>query len=236
MAEKDSKKIVRLVSILTELQATKLVTATKLAHKFEVSTRTIYRDIKALEQAGIPIITEDGRGYTLMEGYRFPPVMLTERETNALVTAEKLIARNKDASFVKEYTDAITKIKAVLRYSVKDKADYLGERVYFDGNEGKERTSNDLSSIQYALTNHLLIQMEYEDEHKNRTSRTIEPFALLHSDGNWLLLAKCQLRNAYRFFRLDRVRQLNTTSTHYLPHDISLIAYFQKYHGTTLNP
>jgi len=235
MAEKDSKKIVRLVSILTELQAAKLLTATRLSEKFGVSTRTIYRDIKTLEQAGIPIITEDGKGYALMEGYRFPPVMLTESETNALVTAEKLITRNTDASFVKEYTEAITKIKAVLRYSVKDKADLLGNRVYFGVNEAKARTSNYLSEIQHALTHHLLMQINYEDEHKNITSRSVEPFALLHCDGNWILLALCRLRQDYRFFRLDRIQQLMTTSTYFTPHELTLMQYFQKYHNTSLN-
>ncbi len=67
------------------------------------SNRTIYRDMKALEQAGVPILTEDGKGYTLMEGYRIPPVMFTESEANALIIAEQLILKNKHASFVKEY-------------------------------------------------------------------------------------------------------------------------------------
>src|SRR6478735_1606336 len=101
------KRLPRLTAILTQLQTKRLLTATELAEKFEVSVRTIYRDIRALEQSGVPILTEEGKGYSLMEGYRVPPIMLTESEANALVTAEQLIRQNKDSSFVREYIEAI---------------------------------------------------------------------------------------------------------------------------------
>ena len=78
MKDNDTKRLSRLTAILTQLQTKRLLTATALADKFGVSVRTIYRDIRALEQAGVPILTEDGKGYTLMEGYRIPPVMFTE--------------------------------------------------------------------------------------------------------------------------------------------------------------
>ena len=91
MLDNDIKRLTRLTSILTQLQSKRLVTATKLAGKFGVSVRTIYRDIRALESAGIPIITEEGKGFSLMDGYRLPPIMLTETEANALITAELFI-------------------------------------------------------------------------------------------------------------------------------------------------
>src|SRR5699024_7123202 len=128
MNNNDTKRLSRLTAILTQLQTKRLLTATALADKFSVSIRTIYRDIRALEQAGVPIITEDGKGYTLMEGYRVPPVMFTEAQANALITAELLVLKNKDASFIKDYSEAIDKIKSVLKYSIKDKANLLAER------------------------------------------------------------------------------------------------------------
>src|SRR5580698_372269 len=97
------KRISRLVAILTELQTRRILTSTFLAEKFGVSVRTIYRDVKALEQAGVPILTEDGKGYSLMEGYRIPPVMFTENEANALITVEQLVLKNRDSSLIKEY-------------------------------------------------------------------------------------------------------------------------------------
>jgi predicted DNA-binding transcriptional regulator YafY len=90
----DTKRLSLLTSILTQLQTKRLfLTATDLANKFSVSKRTIYRDIKALEQAGVPILIEEGKGYTIMDGYRIPPIMFTESEANALRTAEQLITQ-----------------------------------------------------------------------------------------------------------------------------------------------
>jgi predicted DNA-binding transcriptional regulator YafY len=89
MNDNDTKRLSRLVAILTQLQTRRLITSTKLAEKFGVSTRTIYRDLKALEQAGVPILTEDGKGYTLMEGYKIPPIMFSENQANALILAEQ---------------------------------------------------------------------------------------------------------------------------------------------------
>ena len=115
MNDNDTKRLSRLTAILTQLQTKRLLTSTNLADKFNVSVRTIYRDIRALEQAGVPIITEDGKGYTLMEGYKIPPVMFSESQANALILAEQLVLKNKDTSFIKDYTEAIDKIKAVFK-------------------------------------------------------------------------------------------------------------------------
>src|SRR5690606_26055485 len=115
MNDNNTKRLSRLTAILTQLQTKRLLTATNLADKFNVSVRTIYRDIRALEQAGVPIITEEGKGYSLMEGYKVPPVMFTESQANALILAEQLVLKNKDTSFIKDYTEAIDKIKAVLK-------------------------------------------------------------------------------------------------------------------------
>src|SRR5690606_13797274 len=104
MYDPQIKRISRLTAILTQLQSKRLLTATELADKFSVSVRTIYRDIRTLEQAGVPIVTEDGKGYTLMEHYRLSPVALTETEANALITAEQLVLKNKDTSFIKAYS------------------------------------------------------------------------------------------------------------------------------------
>ena len=83
MPRSDIKRLSRLTAILTRLQTKRLVTAVELAKRFSVSERTIYRDIRALEAAGVPICTEEGRGYSLVAGYRLPPVALSEREANA---------------------------------------------------------------------------------------------------------------------------------------------------------
>ena len=96
----NTPRLSRLSAILIMLQSKKIVTATQIAKKFNVSTRTAYRDVKALEVSGVPLFTEEGKGYALMSGYTLPPVMFTEEEANALITAENMVSRNKDQSLV----------------------------------------------------------------------------------------------------------------------------------------
>jgi len=230
MIDNDTKRLSRLTAILLQLQTKKLLTATELSTKFSVSVRTIYRDIKALEQAGVPILTEEGKGYTLMEGYKIPPVMFTESQANALIVAEQLVLKNKDASFVKNYVEAIDKIKAVLGHTIKDKANLLAERTRFSQNVNSEKNSNNLSQLQFALTNFYLTKIEYINEAREATSRLIEPFALLSTQENWLLVAWCRSRNEFRFFRLDRIKRIETLSEKFDPHKMTLQEYFDRYH------
>ena len=184
--DNNRKRISRLTSIITQLQTKRLWTATQLSDKFSVSVRTIYRDIRALEEAGVPIITEEGKGYTIMDHYRLPPVMFTENEANALITAEQLVLKNKDASFIKDYTEAVAKIKAVLKHTLKDKANLLSERVHFSQNQNQETTSKHLSVLQFALTNFCLTEINYTDETGGSSIRSVEPFALYSTQENWL--------------------------------------------------
>ena len=230
MSDTDTKRLSRLTAILTQLQTKRLLTSTELASRFSVSIRTIYRDIKALEQAGVPILTEDGKGYTLMEGYRIPPVTFTESQANALILAEQLVLRNKDASFVRDYSEAIDKIKAVLGHSVKDKANLLAERTRYDQNLNSKRSSDNLSELQSALTNFNLTQIEYINEAKNATTRLIEPFALLSTQEGWLLVAWCRLRKEFRYFRLDRIKKLDVLTEKFTPHKMTLQEYFDRYY------
>ncbi|WP_291116018.1 helix-turn-helix transcriptional regulator [Empedobacter sp. UBA7248] len=228
MTDKDTKRLTRLTSILIQLQSKRLLTANELAEKFEISKRTIYRDIRTLEQAGVPVLTEEGKGYTLMEGYRIPPVMFTENEANALITAEQLVRKNKDASLVKDYTDAIHKIKAVLRNNTKDKANLLSERILSAQNLENSRTSNNLSILQLALTNFNLVQIQYHSPYNDETTqRTIEPFAIYTTQENWLLIAFCRLRKDYRSFRLDRIKSLLVLTDSFEKHKITFEEYIE---------
>lgn len=228
MNDNDIKRLSRLTAILTQLQTKRLLTANELAEKFSISKRTIYRDIKALEQAGVPILTEEGKGYTLMEGYRIPPVMFTEKEANALITAEQLILKNKDESFVKDYTNAVNKIKAVLQNNTKDRANLLSERTLAGYNWENNRTSNNLSVLQLALTNFNLVKIiYYSPDNQQTTERIIEPFAIYTTQENWLLIAFCRLRKDYRAFRLDRIQNLVVQNEVFEPHKITFEQYIE---------
>lgn len=230
MIDNDLKRLSRLTAILIQLQTKRLITATSLADKFEVSVRTIYRDIKALEQAGVPILTEEGKGYSIMDGYRLPPVMFTETEANALITAEQFIIKDKDASFVKEYTAAINKIRSVLPHHTKDKVDLLSSRIIYWNNYEEVKTSTYLSQLQLALTNYNMTKITYQvSDKEERTVRTIQPFALYNSSQeNWLVLAYCDLRKDYRAFRLDRIQSLELLPEKFEQHKMTLQKYFEE--------
>ncbi len=220
-------RLSRITAILTFLQSKKIITATELAHKFEVSIRTIYRDIKALEKSGIPVYPIEGKGYSLVKGYSLPPIMFTENEANALITAENLVAQNKDGSLVANHKKAITKVKAVLKQSSKEKAEILGNRMAYFQNFSQEITSNNLSSLQIAITNLKLANIAYQSKDGSKTIREIEPQAIYHTQENWVLIAWCRLRLDYREFRLDRILQLTVSGNKFEDRKFNLMAYFK---------
>ena len=227
MDSPEISRLSRLSAILIQIQTKRIVTATELAKKFQVSKRTIYRDLKALENAGVPIFTEEGKGYSLMEGYKLAPVMFSEKEANALILAEQLVLKNKDASFIKDYFQAIDKVKAILRYAEKDKAQILTQRTQYNEIKDLERNSANLSDIQYALTNHLVLNIDYQNKEEQASHRQIEPFALVSSE-NWYLIAYCRLRKEFRFFRLDRIQKLDLSNEKFEAHNMTLQEFFDK--------
>lgn len=223
----EKPRLARLTAILTQLQSKQILTARELAEKHDVSIRTIYRDIRTLESSGIPIVTEDGKGYSLMEGFNLPPVMFTEKEANALITAEQLVLNNKDASFVNEYQKAVTKIKSILRLAQKDKIEFLSERIVVRYEGDNKKTSDYLMVLQMAIANFNLIDLEYESLEGKFTKRIVEPFALYSTNGHWLLIAICQLRKDFRVFRLDHIQRLFVQNQHFKPQKITLQEYFE---------
>ena len=238
MKDNDTKRISRLTAILTQLQTKKILTSTSLAEKFDVSVRTIYRDIRALEHAGVPIITEDGKGYSLMDGYRIPPVMFTENEANALITAEQLVLKNRDSSLIKEYTEAINKIKSVLLYTTKEKVELLANRIAVSPAIPNTNTSDSLTLIQNALTAFKVLNITYQSEHKDeRTERKIEPFAFYYNlQESWTLIAYCRLRKDFRMFRLGRILKIEPLDLNFTPHKLTLKEYLDSKEKNFHNP
>ncbi|WP_118973986.1 helix-turn-helix transcriptional regulator [Taibaiella koreensis] len=227
MPAEEKTRLARLTAILLLLQSGRLVTAAYVAQRFEISIRTVYRDIRALEAAGVPVLAEEGKGYRLMEGYTLPPVMFTETEANALITAEQLIRTNRDASLVRDYTEAVTRVKAVLRQQVRSRSALLAERTVFRQNPAAERTSSHLSALQLALTHFQVVGLRYKAEGPDAPEeRIVEPFALYSTQENWILVAWCRLRNAFRSFRLDRIHTLHPLQEHFAPHALTLAQYF----------
>lgn len=224
------KRLPRLAAILMLLQTKRLVTATELAKRFGVSVRTIYRDIRALEVSGVPIGVEEGKGYSLGEGYKLPPVTFTEREANALITAEQIVLRTKDSSLKKEFTEAIDKIRAILRYAQKDKAELLAARVYVGRPSEGEPTSDCLMDLQMALTEFRLVRILYRAADGTDSDRLVEPFAIYNSyEEDWTMAAYCRMRRDFRAFRLDRIQGLQVLEERFEPHRMTVADYAASY-------
>ena len=218
----------RLISILTLLKSKRLLTATTLAEKFDVSVRTIYRDIRKLEEAGVPIVTIEGKGYSLMEGYTVAPVQFTEKEANALITAQNLVNQSNDSSFSKDFNDAFTKIKSVFKSYIQEKSERLDNNIFVFGKDFERFQSNALSEIQIAITNLNFTEIKYQKVNDTAiTERTIEPYALYSTENKWILIAWCHLRNSYRAFRIDRIQHYKILNNKFEDRKFDLQTYFQ---------
>ena len=217
----------RLIAILTLLKSKRLLTANELAKKFEVSIRTIYRDIRKLEEAGVPVTTIEGRGYSLMDGYSVAPVQFTEKQANALITAEHLINQTKDASFVEDFNEALTKIKSVFRTSIQEKSELLQSKIHIFNPTYENISSNALSEIQLAITNFNYTEINYcKVNDTNVSFRKIEPYAIYSTQYKWILIAWCHLRQDYRAFRIDRIQHFKILQDKFEDRKFNLQAYF----------
>ncbi|MEO8711356.1 MAG: YafY family protein [Parafilimonas sp.] len=205
-------RIDRLSAILIQLQSRRLVKAQHIADKFSISLRTVYRDVHALQEAGVPIIGEAGTGYSLMEGYKLPPVMFNQDEASALLTAAKLMQSKTDANSSRHYNAALDKIKAVLRLSEKDHIEDIDEHVavlQHPAFKYEAPAELHLQQILLAIAGSFIVEIKYASIERNTiTQRKIEPVGIYYLGNHWHLIAFCLLRNDYRNFRTDRIEKL----------------------------
>jgi len=226
-------RLTRITTILIQLQSKKIITAKEIANRFEISLRTVYRDIKTLQDAGVPIGSENGVGYFITTGYSLPPVMITEEEANALIISEKLVLNQGDISLINDFNSLLIKIKSTLKNFEKENITKLENRVEPSIKKVKN-SSKWLSLIQKSITNTSVICIEYYSIYKKENSkRKIEPLAIYFTENAWILVAFCRLRNEEREFRLDRILKLIVTSeTFDYQHDFTLSKYLEKYNRT----
>lgn len=200
---------------MIQLQSKKVVKGQDLADRFSISLRTAYRDIKALEAAGVPILSEAGVGYSLMEGYRLPPVMFTKEEATAFLTAEKLVEKLTDPSTFKTYQSALYKIKAVLKADDKEHLEKMDDYIEVLKNAylpPDKKTNNHIQTILQSISHKTQLSISYFANHNQKNSeRNVEPVGIFLMGQQWYLVAFCCLRNAYRNFRIDRIQKSNYT-------------------------
>ncbi len=220
----------RLISILTLLKSKRLLTAKELAQKYDVSVRTIYRDIRKLEEARIPVYTIEGKGYSLVDNYTVAPVQFTEKQANSLITAQHIISQSKDASFVNDFNEALTKIKSVFRTSIQEKSELLNDKLFVFNWEYEEFSSDTLSEIQLAITNFNYIEINYQKANDTSISfRKIEPCAMYSTNHKWILIAYCHLRKDMRAFRIDRIQHFKILLEKFEDRKFSIQDYFSDY-------
>jgi predicted DNA-binding transcriptional regulator YafY len=203
-------RIDRLHAILTHLQSKRKITAQQIADRFNISLRTVYRDVKALEESGVPVIGEAGSGYTIMEGYRLPPIMFTQEEAAALLMGGKLAQQMTDSSIQKNHDDAMFKIQSVLRTADKDYVEQLLRNIEVTRPRIKVEEASDkhLVALQKAVAEKKLINIRYQSSKESITERQVEPVGLWHYGQHWHLIGWCRLRHGYRDFRVNRMLRL----------------------------
>jgi predicted DNA-binding transcriptional regulator YafY len=220
----------RITAILIQLQSKKVVKAQDLADRFGISLRTVYRDIRSLEEAGVPLYGEAGVGYSLVDGYRLPPVMFTPEEAMAFITAGKLMEKFTDKGVTDNFSSALYKVKAVLRSTEKDLVDNLEDHIdVLDHHKAIPPESNSLDILLKATAEKKVVQMVYKAFGKeNENTRLAEPIGIFHENGYWHTIAYCHLREEYRQFRLDRIISIKLKDTPQQEH-VSLKEYRELY-------
>ncbi len=208
-------RIDRLAAIIIQLQSRPLVKAQDIADKFFISLRTVYRDIHALEEAGVPVIGEAGIGYRLMDGYKLPPVTFDPDEVSAMLTASKLMQSMSDENSSKHYISALDKIKAVLRLAEKGHIEEINDHVAVISHPAfvyEKPTELFLPKILRAIAASKVADINYTSIEKNESlQRKIEPVGIYYQGSHWHLVAFCRLRNDYRNFRTDKINKLQIT-------------------------
>lgn len=206
-------RIDRISAILIQLQSRRVVKAQDIAGRFNISLRTVYRDIRTLEQAGVPLIGEAGVGYSIMDGFRLPPVMFTRDEALAFLTAEKLVAQLTDGANSMNYSSAMFKIKAVLNPAEKELLESMEDRIEVFRRPGDLAVKPDLHLLQPVLKSinqSRVLLIQYHSQSKlETTERQVEPMGIFYTDNYWHLIAWCRMRNDYRDFRFDRITSIS---------------------------
>jgi len=204
-------RIDRLFGILTLLQSRKYLSTDKIAGQFGISIRTVYRDIKALQEQGIPVGFEQHKGYYIVQGYFLPPVSFNSEEANALLLMERFLDGFADRSISNHYTAALNKVKAVLRTAQKEKLESLNENIKLQLPERLNNNFEYLSVLQNAISARCLIEIDYKNNKQETSKRKTEPIGLIFYAFSWHLIAWCHLRNEYRDFKVNNILKVKCT-------------------------
>lgn len=213
-------RIDRLLGTILLLQSRRVVTAEQIAAHFEMSVRTVYRDLSALSEIGVPIAAEAGVGYSLLKGYHLPPVMFSEAEASALFVGGEMVKGFTDASLAVPMESALLKIRAVLPREQREPAERVLRQTVVVGPPGAAVPPDRefLWPIQRAVALQRVLHLDYQAKGREQaTPREVEPLGVVYYSQAWYLIAWCRLRGDFRHFRLDRIRHLSVREAAFAP-------------------
>lgn len=225
----------RLVAMVLFLQGRRVVRAEDLAARFEINIRTVYRDIAALGEAGVPIAGEAGVGYCLMKGYQLPPVMFTAEEASAFFVGGELVKQFTDASLQAPMASALDKLRAVLPRDSQDHVEKLVSRTIVRGRMGQKTAEAAaqrwMVTVQQGVVLRRVLRMSYRGlERDEDTQRDVEPLGVVFYGGAWSLVGWCRLRKDIRHFRVDRIQRLELLPVTFPARDdFSLAKHMENY-------
>jgi predicted DNA-binding transcriptional regulator YafY len=207
----------RLLAIVLELQGTRRCRAEDLAATFETSKRTIYRDIEALCEAGVPIVAVPGQGYSLMEGYFLPPLTFSADEAAMLLLGSDVMVQSFDAQYRLAAVGAARKIEAVLPHPLAANVATLRESIHFVQSR-HEAGDEMLPLLRRAIADRTRVQFTYHTRHRSdpagrSITREVDPYLLAHVGGAWYMRGHDHLRESVRTFRLSRMEGLSVLET-----------------------
>lgn len=211
-------KIDRLVSIIMILLEKERIGAQELADLFEVSPRTIYRDIDSINLAGIPVrsISGVGGGFEIMPNYKVDKKVFSTSDLSALLMGLSSLS---DIIRGDEIVHALTKVKSFIPADKAKDIELKSNQIFIDLSPwmGNRNIQPYLQIIQAALQERKLLSFEYSAQHGNSSSRIVEPYQLVLKSNHWYFQGYCHVRNDYRLFKLSRISNLDIKEETFVP-------------------
>ena len=213
-------KVDRLVSIIMILLNKERIGAQELSDMFEVSPRTIYRDIDTINMAGIPVraISGVGGGFEIMPKYKIDNKVFSNADISTILLGLSNLSNMIQGD---ELTNALAKIKSFIPSHSAMAIELKSNQIYIDLNPwlSNKNVQPYLEIIKTALQDSKILSFDYSDRHGNKTSRTAEPYQLVLKNSNWYWQGYCNIRNDFRFFKISRISNLQITTEYFTPRD-----------------
>ena len=221
----------RLFQIVLQLGRGRVVTARALAERLEVSERTVYRDVRALMESGVPIEGEAGVGYCLRRGFQLPPLMFDEEELEALLFGVDVARTYGDARLATAAEGILAKVEAVIPERLRP--NLSGRKLFVPEFQANPEVSAVLGVVRGAINDQVRLFLDYQDVEGRGTERIVRPLLLTYWGTTWALGAWCELRQDFRNFRIDRMTRAEPLGSRFTEEPGRALADFVRYMSET---